>query len=48
MAVTVAAPFNTSTAYSGAFIPQLWSKKLNVQYYFDNQLTEIVNTNWEV
>lgn len=47
MAVTVQAPFNTSTAYSGSFIPQLWSKKLNAKYYVDNQLTEVTNTNWE-
>lgn len=43
----VAAPFNTNPSYSGAFIPQLWSKKLNAKYYVDNQLAEIVNTNWE-
>lgn len=47
MASTVAAPFNTSPAYSGYFIPQLWSKKLNAKYYVDNQLVEITNTNWE-
>lgn len=47
MAYAVQAPFNTSTAYSGAFIPQLWSKKLNAKFYVDNQLAEIVNTNWE-
>lgn len=47
MAVTVAAPFNTSPAYSGSFIPQLWSKKLNARYYVDNQLAEILNTTWE-
>lgn len=47
MAVTVQAPFNTSTAYSGSFIPQLWSKKLNAKYYVDNQLVEVTNTNWQ-
>lgn len=47
MAFGVQAPFNTSTAHSPAFIPTLWSKKLNAKYYVDNQLTEIVNTNWE-
>jgi hypothetical protein len=41
------APFNTATAHSPAFIPTLWSKKLNAKYYVDNQLAEIVNTNWE-
>lgn len=47
MAVAVAAPFNTNPAYSGSFIPQLWTKKLNAKYYVDNQLAEITNTNWE-
>ena len=47
MASAVAAPFNTNPAYSGSFIPQLWTKKLNAKYYVDNQLAEIVNTNWE-
>lgn len=47
MAFGVQAPFNTATAHSPAFIPTLWSKKLNAKYYVDNQLTEIVNTNWE-
>jgi hypothetical protein len=43
----VAAPFNTNPSYSGSFIPTLWAKKLNAKYYVDNQLAEIVNTNWE-
>lgn len=43
----VAAPFNTNPSYSGSFIPALWSKRLNAKYYVDNQLAEIVNTNWE-
>lgn len=43
----VASPFNTNPAYGGTFIPALWSGKLNAKYYVDNQLTEIVNTNWE-
>lgn len=47
MAFTVQSPFNTATAMSGSFIPTLWSKKLNAKYYVDNQLTELVNTNWE-
>ena len=47
MAVTTQAPFVTSPTMAAAFIPQLWSKKLNAKYYVDNQLTEIVNTNWE-
>lgn len=54
MAVLVpGAPFNTAVPYgnttfgAGGFIPALWSKKLNAKYYVDNQLAEIVNTNWE-
>lgn len=47
MAYAVQAPFNTSPAYSGAFIPTLWSKKLNAKFYVDNQLAEITNTNWQ-
>lgn len=38
---------NSAVAFSGSFIPTLWSKKLNAKFYVDNQLAEIVNTNWE-
>lgn len=41
------APFLTSPTIAATFNPMLWSKKLNAKYYVDNQLTEIVNTNWE-
>lgn len=37
----------TTTPFSGSFIPTLWAKKLLVKYYVDNQLTEIVNTDYE-
>ena len=49
MANTVSAAYNTgsTTSYSAAFNPLLWSKKLNAKYYADNQLVEVVNTNWE-
>lgn len=47
MPYAVQAPFNPAVAFSGSFIPHLWSKKLLVKYYVDNQLTEIVNTNYE-
>ena len=49
MANTVSAAYNTgsATSYSAVFNPLLWSKKLNAKYYADNQLVEIVNTNWE-
>lgn len=46
-ATTTYGDYNTNPAHSGTFIPQLWSKKLNAKWYVDNQLTEIVNTNWE-
>lgn len=39
--------FDTTTSFSGSFIPTLWSKKLLVKYYVDNQLTEIANTDYE-
>lgn len=47
MAVTVQAPFNTSPAYSGTFIPQLWSGKLNAKFYATTVFGEIANTNYE-
>jgi hypothetical protein len=43
----VNAPFNTNPSFSGSFIPTLWSKKLLAKYYVDNQLAEIVNTDYE-
>ena len=43
----VNAPFNTSTAYSGTFIPTLWTKKLLVQFYANTMLSEICNTDFE-
>ena len=43
----VAAPFNTSPAASGTFIPSLWSSKLNAKFYTATMFGEIANTNWE-
>jgi len=43
----VNSPFNTSPDYSGTFIPQLWSKKLNAKFYANTMMTEIANTDWE-
>lgn len=37
----------TSDSYSGQFIPQLWSRKLNAKFYQNTMLTEISNTDWE-
>lgn len=39
--------FDTNPSYSGAFIPQLWSNKLNAKFYANTMLTEICNTSWE-
>ena len=43
----VQSPFNTSPSYSGAFIPTLWSGKLNAKFYQNTMLSEIANTTWE-
>ena len=43
----VTAPFNTSTAYSGTFIPTLWSAKLNVKFYASTTFGDVANTNWQ-
>lgn len=43
----VASPFNTNPAYSGTFIPTLWSSKLNAKFYKATVFGEIANTNWE-
>lgn len=45
--IPVAAPFNTSPAYSGSFIPTLWSSKLNAKFYTASTFAAISNTNWE-
>ena len=43
----VAAPFATNPAYSGTFIPTLWSSKLNAKFYTASTFADICNTNWE-
>jgi hypothetical protein len=43
----VNSPFNTNPSYSGAFIPTLWSSKLNAKFYAATVFGEIANTNWE-
>lgn len=45
--IPVNAPFNTSPAYSGTFIPTLWSKKLNAKFFAYTMMTELSNTSWE-
>jgi hypothetical protein len=47
MAIAVQSPFNTSTAYSGTFIPTIWSGKLNAKFYATTVFGEIANTNYE-
>ena len=37
----------TTDAYSGTFIPTLWSKKLNAKFYQNTMMTELANTSWE-
>lgn len=47
MAVAVQSPFNTSPAYSGTFIPEIWSAKLNAKFYNTTVFGEISNTAYE-
>ena len=39
--------FDTNPTYSGSFIPQLWSNKLNAKFFANTMMTEIANTSWE-
>jgi hypothetical protein len=45
--IPVNAPYNTNPAYSGTFIPTLWSKKLNAKFYANTMMSELANTSWE-
>jgi len=47
MTIAVSSSFVTSPAYSGAFIPTLWSGKLNVKFYATTVFGEIANTSYE-
>lgn len=47
MVYPVNAPFNTDPAYSGSFIPTLWSGKLLAKFYQNTMLSEIANTDYE-
>jgi hypothetical protein len=47
MAVSVTGDFNTSPAYTGYFIPTIWSGKLNVKFYATTVFGEIANTSYE-
>jgi hypothetical protein len=45
--VVTAGAFDTNPSYSGTFIPSLWSGKLNVKFFANTILSEIMNTDWE-
>lgn len=47
MSISVQSPFNTSPAYAGYFIPQIWSGKLNAKFYSTTVFGEISNTDYE-
>lgn len=47
MPSAVVGQFATSPAYSGTFIPQLWSGKLNAKFYATTVFGEIANTSYE-
>lgn len=47
MPITAGSPFITNPAYSGTFIPTLWSSKLNVRFFETTVFGEIANTDWE-
>lgn len=40
-------PFDTVPAYSGTFIPAVWSAKMNAKFYAASVYGDIANTNWE-
>ena len=39
--------YTTSPAYSGTFIPAVWSAKLNAKFYAASVFGEIANTDWQ-
>lgn len=43
----VAAPFNTNPAFSGSFIPAVWSAKMNAKFYAASTFADISNTDWQ-
>lgn len=47
MAIAVSSGYNTSPAYSGTFIPTIWSSKLNVKFYATSVFADICNRDWE-
>jgi hypothetical protein len=47
MSYPVQAPFNVNPAYSGTFIPTLWSSKLIAKFYAATIFGEIANTDYQ-
>ncbi len=43
----VGGAFATSPAYSGTFIPTLWSAKLNAKFYAASTFADVCNRDWE-
>jgi hypothetical protein len=43
----VAGAYGTNPAYSGTFIPTLWSAKLNAKFYAASTFADICNRDWE-
>lgn len=43
----VSGAYGTTPAYSGTFIPTLWSGKLNEKFYAASTFADICNRNWE-
>lgn len=43
----VTAPYNTTPAYSGTFIPAIWSAKMNAKFYAASVYAAIANTDWQ-
>ncbi len=43
----VGGSFNTNPAYSGTFIPTIWSAKLNAKFYTASTFADICNRDWE-
>jgi len=40
-------PYNTTPAYSGTFIPEIWAAKLNAKFYKTTVFGDIANTDWQ-
>ena len=45
--IAVTGAFATSPAYSGTFIPQVWSTKLQVKFYDASTFSAISNTDYQ-